>query len=171
MEAYRMLHPELTVLLTTVDKNGKGNVCAVAWNMPVSEEPFCVAFALDEEHLSTRNLMETDEFILNIPGKDMLEDVWFCGTRSGRKVDKLRRFEVEDGKKVKVPRIKGCAGYLEGRVIKRMEVGECVLFVGEIVHYEVDKKLFGEYWKEGSVLLHLGGKYFTLPGKPLTPGG
>lgn len=171
MESYRMLHPKLTVLLTTIDKNGKGNVCAVAWNMPVSDEPFSVAFALDKEHLSTRNLMERDEFIFNIPGKEMLNDVWYCGTRSGRKVDKMKRFEVGEGKRVKVPRIKGCVGYLEGKVINRIEIGECILFIGEILHYEADEKLFGEFWKEGSVLLHLGGRYFTIHGKTLTPGG
>ncbi len=61
----------------------------------------------------------------------MLHEVWFCGTKSGKEVDKVAELglDLEEGVKISVPHLKKCAGFLECKVERESECGEYTLFV------------------------------------------
>lgn len=165
-EKYRLLHPKVTFLLTTMDKKGKENVMALAWVTPLSEKPFLIGIGVGKESLSAKNIEETQEFILNIPSIKLVKAIWLCGTKSGRRFDKFRLAKLTKGKAkfLKPPYIKECIGHLECRAKKKVNAGECFFFIGEVVYAEAKKNLFKGYWRrQAELVLHLGGKTFAIP--------
>jgi len=37
--SYRIIHPKLVALISSLDDNNRANICTVAWIMPVSIDP------------------------------------------------------------------------------------------------------------------------------------
>ena len=107
-EWYRLLHPKIAFLLV-VDKN----VMALAWAMPVDDEAKVLAISVWKGNYTYELLEREGEFALCIPSAEMLNQVWFCGTKSGRKTDKIKalNLELEKGVKIKTPHLKNCAGF------------------------------------------------------------
>jgi len=164
---YRLLHPKLTFLLTSVDRKGRENVMTLAWATPLSEEPPLLGIAVGKESLTAQNIKETKEFVLNIPDEKLLSAVWVCGTKSGREVDKFVKANLTKTKArfVRPPYIKECLAQIECRVKKVIDCGECFFFVGEIQHSVAEGMAFQNFWRrEAKVLLHLGGKRFWVGG-------
>jgi len=165
---FRLLHPKLIALVTSCDKKGKPNVMTVAWITPAQDEPPVVAFSVGKDSLTYRNLLETKEFVVNIPSIGMLSAVWVCGTKSGKKVDKFRAsgLKASKSKSVRPPRVEGCVAYLECRLLKRIELEESALILGKVLRAEVSEELFDAKKsiydaKKFKPILHLGGRYFT----------
>ena len=176
MKVVRVLHPCVVTLVTCAGR-GVENVLAVAWAMPVSADPPMVAVSISPKRYSYGLIGESGEFVVNVVSSEMLEAVWKCGSFSGREVDKfaLAGLEKEPSKAVKPPRVKGALASLECRVANRVEAGDHVLFIGEVVAYSVDEKAFDMergVWRleKAAILMHLGGRFFVKPSaKTLTP--
>ncbi len=167
-EGYRLLHPKLTFLLTSVDKKGKANVMSLAWATPLSMEPFLVGIAVGKESQTAKNINETKEFVLNVPDVKLLHPIWTCGRKSGRAIDKFKTAKLtkEKARFVKPPVIKECIGHIECRVKEKIDAAECFLFIGEVIHCTADTYLYRRYWQEKArVVLHLGGKNFATTKK------
>ena len=75
------------------------------------------------------------EFVLAWPGEDLAEATMYCGTHSGRDVDKFRETGLTPvrGKHVRAPLIKECLANLECRLVNRMTTGDHTVFAGEIL--------------------------------------
>lgn len=171
---FKLLHPCIPLLVVSVSKDGKPNVMTCAWNMPVSEEPPTIALAIDRESYTNKLIKESREFTVNIPGDQLLDAIWICGTKSGREVDKFRLAKIspEPAKKVKPPIIRECVGHLECRLRDYIEVGECTLFIGEVLEaYALKDALAKGVWdiKRTRLPLHLGGRSFTVPTEIIEP--
>jgi flavin reductase (DIM6/NTAB) family NADH-FMN oxidoreductase RutF len=160
---YRVIHPAMVVLVTTIDQRGVPNVCTVAWSMPVSVNPPLVAIALQKRHKTTKNIEETGEFVLNIPGKNLLEVAEQCGSESGWQVNKFEKYKIKHlpSKIIKAPRIENALGYLECKLYAKYEGGDHYIFVGEILLAEADEKFFTDMWsEEAELLFHYGGDVY-----------
>lgn len=165
---YRLLHPKLTVLVTSVDRKGKANVMACAWTTPVSTYPPLVAICLWKGHYTSQLINETKNFTLNIPGKSLMRAACIVGSETGRDVDKARKAGLTyvPAMKVKAPHIEECLAHIECRLYRRYDGGECYIFVGRVVAASVDTTYFRKVWKQNAcVLMHVGENYFTVPGK------
>ncbi|HOK23561.1 MAG TPA: flavin reductase family protein [Candidatus Hydrothermia bacterium] len=157
---YRILHPSMVAIISTMDLSGTPNACTVAWSMPVSSNPPLVAIALQKKHKSTKNIEETKEFVINIPGKPMLEIAKICGSVSGWEVNKFQKYHLEEqpSKAIKTPRIAGSIGYMECTLFAKYDGGDHYIFVGEIKVAEADERYFKETWNENAELIfHYGG--------------
>ena len=64
---YRLLHPYNATLVSCTGKDGKPNVLAIAWIIPVSVNPPLLAMSIRPERHSHRLISETKEFVVNIP--------------------------------------------------------------------------------------------------------
>ncbi|HDI42472.1 MAG TPA: flavin reductase family protein, partial [Candidatus Bathyarchaeota archaeon] len=148
-EACWLLHPRPTVLVVAVDGEGRPNVMACSWNMPVSEEPPMVAIALDVEGYTNQLIKESGEFTLNIPSRELLGQVWIAGTRSGREVDKLRLMglKTKPSRKLRTPVLAGCVAHLECKVVRAVETGDCTTFIAEVVDAYAEPETFEKTWK------------------------
>uniref|UniRef100_A0A7C2P592 Flavin reductase family protein n=1 Tax=candidate division WOR-3 bacterium TaxID=2052148 RepID=A0A7C2P592_UNCW3 len=160
---YRVIHPAMVVVVTTIDNKGIPNACTVAWSMPVSINPPLIAIALQKRHKTTRNIEETGEFVLNIPGKNLLELAEKCGSESGWRVNKFEKYNIKPipSKFTKPPKIANALGYVECKLYAKYEGGDHYIFVGEILLAEADEKYFTDMWKdEAELLFHYGGSVY-----------
>ncbi len=60
---------------------------------------------------------------------------------------------------MKAPLIDGCAGYIECRLWKTVNAGECYAFFGKVLSAQTEDKYFRkDVWtREAQIPLHLGG--------------
>jgi flavin reductase (DIM6/NTAB) family NADH-FMN oxidoreductase RutF len=165
--ANRLINPGCVVLVTT-SLNGRPNIITIAWQMPVSHVPPLVAISVAHTHYTHEVLHQTGEFVINVPNKDLLQEVLLCGKVSGRDVDKFMESGLTpaQAKKTSPPYIKECIGHLECRVAKTIDAGDHTIFIGEVLHAECKEDLFEETWKvresNAKTLLHLGGRVFAI---------
>lgn len=111
-----------------------GKVCAKPPTIAISLRPMRHSYGLIEKH---------GEFVINYPTKDQLKEMDYCGTRSGRDVNKWKELNLtkELGEVVKVPMVKEFPWNMECKVIKRVELGSHVCYFGEVVATHSDEKL------------------------------
>ncbi|HDI74487.1 MAG: flavin reductase family protein [Thermoprotei archaeon] len=163
--AYRLLHPKLTVLVTSASKDGKVNIATFAWCMPTSFSPPMIAVSIAPERYTYKLVKETGDFGVNIPDWSLLEKVFACGRESGEEVDKIAKygFKLMKSRKIKAPLIEDCVANLECVVRAELKTGDHVLFVGEVVEAYVNEDLFEKAWNLSKVKLiyHVGGNRFT----------
>lgn len=164
-KAYRLLHPKLTVVITSRHEYGRGNSMTAAWITPVSSSPPLIVVAISPERLTYEYIRSTKEFVVNIPSVEMLKDVRYFGSVSGREENKLSKVKVKEGRKVNVPVLADASAWLECKVINEVKAGDHILFIAEVID---------AYAKEGVVseditydldrfkpILHLGGDSYT----------
>ncbi len=158
---YRLLHPKIVFLLTSVGKDGRINVMSCAWATPASEEPPKIIVCVSKEHYTTELILETGEFAINIPPKGMEKAIWICGSKSGRKTNKFKEAQLKifKAEKISAPLVEGCIGFLECKVVSTIDAGECYAFLADVLNCKVEEKYFVKnLWKSDSVPMHLGGK-------------
>ena len=142
----------------------------IAWHMPVSDDPPIVALEIWKDHFIHKAILETGDFVINIPSSDMAQTICKLGSVSGKTMDKFKEYDLikEDSKKVKSPRLKGSIGIMECR-LRREErfLKKYSVILGDVVYAEAEKDIFTDRWhpeKKGPKLLHhLGGKIFSVP--------
>jgi flavin reductase (DIM6/NTAB) family NADH-FMN oxidoreductase RutF len=162
---YHLLHPKVTTLITSSGRDGRQNVCACAWASPVSMEPPLFMISLWKGHYTSELILETKEFVINIPTISMLQEIETAGSKSGRKFDKIKSsgLKFRKGNKVSAPVIQGCIGIIELKLNKVYDGGECYIFLGEVLEAYAEDHVYNKFWKDKSYIpLHLGGKDFAL---------
>lgn len=131
----RWRRPNRVVLAVSADKEGRADIIALGWNMRTSGRPPMVAISVGRTRYSHQLISEGGEFVFAVPGEDMAEAVLFCGTHSGRDVDKFRETGLtpRPAALVRPPLIEECQVNLECRVAGRLETGDHTIFVGEVL--------------------------------------
>ena len=165
-QAYRLLHPMHTVLVSCVGNNGKPNITTLAWAMPTSQNPPLLAVSIAPNRHSHTLIEESGEFTVNIPTLETLQAVYTCGSLSGRNFDKFKKCALTPlpAKKVKSPAIRECIAHLECELDGQMTTGDHTIFVGKIVEAYADVGAWTEAgWdlKRARHLYHLGGNNFA----------
>ena len=171
--AYRLIGPGPVVLVSSV-LNKKAGITPIAWHMPVSDEPPIIALEIWREHFIYKAILETGDFVVNIPSSEMADIVRGLGRISGDKVDKFREFglDKEASKKVKSPSLSSAIGILECKLRREPAIQEKYsLIIGDVVYAEAEKNIFTDRWlveKKGRrIMQHLGGKIFCVPDRVL----
>ena len=166
--ANRLINHGPTVLITS--KFGeKINVMTVAWQMPISFKPMLVAISIGHGRFSHKLILDSREFVINIPHYEMIKKVLCCGTHSGKDTDKFKVCKLTPLKaqKVDAPLIKECIGNIECRLYSHHEVGDHTIFVGEVVAASVKEGIFDGHLKvdldRAKTIHHLGGNVFCHP--------
>lgn len=161
-DAHLLLYPRPVVLVSCVDLRGKRNIITLAWSMPVSFSPPMVAVSIGFQRESYRMIMESGEFVVNVPSSKLAKEVLLCGTISGRDFDKFTKagLTAAPARKVRAPVIAECLAHLECKVEKAVEAGDHMVFIGRVLEAYAEGD-FAERRRE--VLLHLGGDKFTTP--------
>ncbi len=173
---YRPLHPRPVYLIVSGRVGEKLNVMAASWVMPVSEEPLRIAIAVERETYTFDLIEEYKEFTINVVDDKLLDKVWRAGTTSGRGRDKVREIglELEEPLKTKVPGIREALSIIECRVWKHLDTGEVRLYVADVVSVRVKTEYYNERYgwdiRRASILMHLSGRAFTVPGRLLIVG-
>ena len=146
--------PPFPVVLVTV----RDNIITVGAVHLFSFNPPMYQIGIIPKSYSYQLLEETKEFIINIPTKGQIEILEFCGTTSGRDIDKFQELGLtpQRGKIVGTMLIGECPVNIECKVAKKIDLGGShVWFIGEVVAVHMDKN----YDKSETVAYDLERKY------------
>lgn len=173
--ARKLISVNPVVLLTTLDEEENPNAMTAAWVTPVSFDPSLLMIAVHEDRYSMENLKETGEekgFVINVPNKEIVEETFALGTKSGRKIDdKIDQegLSLKDSKEIEVPKIKECVGWIECKVEDKVKEGDHYLIIGKPVSVEVKANLWeGKFLaNKAEVFHHLGGNEFLCNGEAI----
>ncbi|MFX0061504.1 MAG: flavin reductase family protein [Candidatus Hermodarchaeota archaeon] len=160
-----LLHPYNACLVTCKGENGKSNIITVAWIIPVSVDPPLLAMSIRPQRYSYNLLIESAEFVINIPTFDMAQQVLFCGRRSGWSHEKFKEASLssQKAKIVNTPIIEECIAHLECKLVRTIELGDHVLIIGQILAAYALESYFDEVYDitKFSPCLHIGKNLFT----------
>lgn len=135
-----------------------GKVCLKPPTIAISIQPIRHSYELIEKH---------GEFVINYPTKNQLREMDYCGTRSGRDVNKWKELNLtkEQGTIVQVPMVKEFPWNMECKVIKRMELGSHVCYLGEVVATHSDEQFVSDNRLDPSkfnCFAYINGNYIGL---------
>ena len=141
VEYLQFMWPMRHFLITCGETDGKSNIIAVSFCMPVSKEPPLIACAIGKESYSRKLIENTKEFIVNVPAKELDPKVYYCGFHSGHQLDKFKETGLTPlpGRKVKAPIIDECAAHIECKVKQEIATGDKILFIGEVIEAYADE--------------------------------
>jgi flavin reductase (DIM6/NTAB) family NADH-FMN oxidoreductase RutF len=167
--AHRIINHGPVVLVTSQSKDRTPNILAVAWVTPLSQNPPLAGVSIAKSHYSHELILESHEFVINVPSGDLIRHVYTVGRISGRDEDKFVRIGLTPipGQKVLPPLIGECIGHLECRVDQAVDAGDHTFFVGRVVRACAEDGLFHETWDlaKAGELHHLGGEWFSVSGQ------
>lgn len=130
------------VLITTVNREGTPNA-AVKTNFMTVGSMRSYAFCCNPEHHTYQNIMETGEFVINVPTEDIIGKVLKAAIITERlfpaEVNEIERAGLTPipSEKVRPPRVKECVAHYECLLDWYKES----LIVGKVVAVSVDKSL------------------------------
>ena len=132
MRGYRLLYPMRTYLVVA-GKGDETNVMAADWVTVVSASPLMVGVAIAPQRHTWRLVRKYREFVISVPGLEMLDDVWIVGTRHGPEKLRETSFEFVPSRAIETPSIGNALANLECRVVDERDYGDHTWFVGEVV--------------------------------------
>ena len=167
---YKILAPRPVILVSSVNPKGVSNAAPFSFVMPVSMDPPLIAFASDPEHDTVKNILKTKDFVVNIPGRKILKQLWICKKEFPYGVSELKKAKLTEEKsnKVKPPRIKECSAHFECKLYRKERAGDHLLIIGRVLEARVEDRLFrkGKYQlAKADPLLHIGAEEFGLLGR------
>lgn len=99
-----------------------------------------VCISLAEGHHSTKGVLQTGRFSINIPSTELLEKVDYCGLVSGARADKASIFDTFYGELGDVPLIGECRVNMECQVVHQHQIKNRHIFIGEVIQTHVDDR-------------------------------
>lgn len=142
------------------------NIISIAWTGVVNSEPPLVYISIRPTRKSYEIIKETGEFVINIPNENLVWQVDFCGTKSGKNIDKFKeaKLQKEKGKLVKAPLIKECPINLECKVKEIKSLGSHDMFIAEIINVNADEEFIDNEklnYSKMNLLSYMGNRYFV----------
>jgi flavin reductase (DIM6/NTAB) family NADH-FMN oxidoreductase RutF len=146
----------------------KPNLITIAWAGSVCSDPPMLSISVRPERHSHAIIQATHEFVVNIPSPRQAKVLDWCGTVSGRDVDKFAETGLTPAKalKVRCPIITECLLNIECRVQTFLKLGSHTMFVAEVVAVQVSSTLLDTKGRlrveKGGLLAFAHGQYFEL---------
>ena len=163
---YYLGYPKIVAMITSGTFENS-NVMPATWNTPVSMDPPLFAVAVAPIRFTFKLIEEHGEFGLNFLPFEKAELVYKAGYTSGKDVDKFEELGLTriKAKKIKAPLLSEAITAIECKVINKVETGDHVLFVCEVLQTWVNPDYVD---KDGRIVLakvspvyHIGRKRFV----------
>lgn len=165
-DARRMLNPGPLTIVTTSWRAGS-NAAPIAWTMPLAMEPPLIGLAIHPHRHTADMIRFSEEFVINIPGPDLLKVAHFLGSQRGLDTKKLEAAGVDllSGLRLDAPLIDGCLAWIECGLRDVIPIGDHTLFVGEAVKVQALEEAYAGSWKledpRYSPVVYLGGNRYA----------
>ncbi len=173
------------VVLVSCGHGERANIITIAWTGVLCSSPPQVGIGVRPDRHSHQLIQETGEFVINVPGVKLLDEVEYCGFTSGREVNKFttRGLTPVPGSQIQTPIIAECPLNLECRLTHTLPLGSHDLFIGQVVAVQVSQEVLDEkgrvdnnklkpivftgdeYWGLGSLLGQYGFRSQPAPAK------
>lgn len=142
-EKLEAIWPEVIGAVIT-KQDDKINLCPINYQAvsTVYETPLSVCLGLDNRNLTLQTILETKQFVYAYPSKEQIKDILYCGTVSGREIDKLAQTQLSftDSQKVSPPNLNGAVLNYECKLLHHYNVGEFTIVIGEILQLNKSEK-------------------------------
>ncbi len=123
------------VVWAVAEHKGRRSICPLGWKMKTSFSPPMMAVSVAPSRFTHGLIVQSESFVLAWPGEDLAEATLFCGTHSGRDLDKFDAAGLTPlpGRAGPAPLIAECIANLECRLTGQMTSGDHSIFAGEIL--------------------------------------
>jgi len=155
-------------VMVTCGTTEKANIITIGWCGVVSTRPARVYISVRPERHSHAIIKESGEFVINLTPAAFAEIADYCGTVTGRVVDKVKKtgLTLMNSKEVSAPTIADCPLALECKVTDIHHYGSHDMFVADVVQVSVDPKYIAEDGKlhldRADLLTYVHGEYFHI---------
>ncbi|MHA1657809.1 MAG: flavin reductase family protein, partial [Promethearchaeota archaeon] len=140
--------PVPVYLISTIDENGIYNIAPYGMVMPVSYNPLIISVGSDKNRDTYKNILQTNEFVLNVPSLELLRKVNRTADPIPSDQDEFVHADLTPIKSeiVQPPRIEECRAHLECETIWIKEVSEIcenrVIITAKVVDLSLDEDIF-----------------------------
>ena len=135
--------PEQIVIALAKDAQGKCNPITLGWTMITSSQPPMMAISIGLTRHSLEAVRGAKEFVVAFPSAEMLTEVDFFGTKSGRDTDKLAALgtPTQPATQIDCVLLSDAVANFECVLESELQTGDHVIFVGRVVaaHMNQDK--------------------------------
>jgi flavin reductase (DIM6/NTAB) family NADH-FMN oxidoreductase RutF len=133
------------VTIITSQHEGRANVMAASWAMPLDFAPPKVAVVIDNNTLTRRLIESSGVFGLQVPGVAFARETLAVGTSNGVELDKFAAFRLETfrAQKIDVPMLAACTAWMECKVIPD-DSQRYDLILAEVVAAYADRRVYSE---------------------------
>jgi flavin reductase (DIM6/NTAB) family NADH-FMN oxidoreductase RutF len=141
--------PVPAALVTCRRAGERPNIITIAWIGVACSRPPMLALGIRPGRFSHALVRDTHQLVVNIPSRDLLERVDWCGLVSGRDRNKFQETGLTPtpAKKVGAPLIQECPLNLECHLRQIIPLGSHDLFLAEVVAMWVDEGILNESGK------------------------
>ena len=155
------------VVLVSCGTMENANITTIAWTGIINSEPPLIYVSIRPTRKSYEIIKEAGEFVINIPNERLVWQVDFCGTKSGKNIDKFKETNLQKEKAsfVKAPLIKECPINIECKLTEIKHLGSHDMFIAEIININADEEFKTENGKIDfsrlNLLSYMGSQYFV----------
>lgn len=130
-------------VIGSYDKAGKPNMMTASWAAICCSQPPCITVSLRKATYTYGNIIENKAFTVNIPSEAYAREAAYCGSVSGKDVDKFAATGLTPvrGDSVNAPYVNEFPLVIECVLVKTVELGLHTMFIGEIVDVKADESI------------------------------
>jgi flavin reductase (DIM6/NTAB) family NADH-FMN oxidoreductase RutF len=145
----RLLLGPVPAALISCGHGDEKNMITLAWVGVVNSSPPMISIAVRPNRHSHSMIVESKEFVVNIPSVEQVELVDGCGTLSGKQINKFEHFGVTPvmGTLRHAPMIEECPVSMECVLEQTLTLGTHSLFIGRVVQAYVQPSFLDEQGK------------------------
>ncbi len=127
--------PEHPVLLISGRIGDEVNIMPAGWVMRSSFDPPIMVVSVGHTRHTHALLKKYDGFILSYPVRGQEDIISYCGSHSGREVEKFSKKNIPRvlSRKLRLPLVEGCRVSFECRKTGEFETGDHTVFAGEVL--------------------------------------
>jgi len=125
--------------ISTISIDGVRNIAPYSCIMPVLRPLDLICFASAEKRDTLKNIRDTGEFVINLPGIDFEGKVISTAKMTAPDVDEydLADLEEKPSHTISAPGIQGCYAWMECRLDKEFKEDHYSLIMGKVLRLEV----------------------------------
>jgi flavin reductase (DIM6/NTAB) family NADH-FMN oxidoreductase RutF len=151
----------MPVVLVSTCFGDINNVAPYAWHMPISMDPPLLGVAIRKIRDTFSNIEDTGEFVMNLPGKDLIPAIKETAKPFPRDESEFEKAGLtpRKSKVISTPGVEECITSIECRLEWMKEAGDHHVVVGRVVHIQISRDLSdrGIDHNHPDAVIHIGG--------------
>ena len=162
------IYPVPAVMVSLRDASGKSNIITIAWTGTICSDPPMAYISVRKSRASYPMLVESGEFVINLPSEELVRALDYCGVRSLDQVDKWKEMNLHEGQAsvVAAPTIEEAPVSIECKVTQVLPLGTHDMFLAEVVAVDVDERYIDEkgafHMDQVGLVAYSHGDYMSL---------
>lgn len=131
-------------------RGGDANIITIAWIGIAASNPPVISISVNKNRFSLDLIRSCGEFTVNLPSSRYFRETDYCGIVSGKETNKFEDtgFTPIESREIEIPIIKECPYNLECRTVNEVELGDYVVFLGEILETHIDSDKLDKFTNE-----------------------